>query len=70
MLKEVVIKVYPLIARARVLCINKRGTQGVLPLKSLKKIEDHIRLLMQLQRSFKVVVRTSLGIWYKEALRA
>jgi hypothetical protein len=46
MLKEVVIKVYPLTAKAKVLYINKGKTRGVKPLKQLKKIKDYIKLLI------------------------
>ncbi len=46
MLKEVVVRVHPPTAGAGVLCINRGGTQGVKPLKQLKKIEDRIRLLI------------------------
>jgi len=45
MLKEVIVKIYPLIARVRgVLCINGGGTQGVLLLKYIKRIKDYIKL--------------------------
>jgi len=46
MLKEVVVKVYPLITKVRVLYIDKGGTRGVLPLKFIKRIKDYIRLLI------------------------
>jgi hypothetical protein len=45
MLKEIVIKIYPPIIKVgRVLCIDRRGTRGVLPLKYIKRIEDRIKL--------------------------
>jgi hypothetical protein len=31
--KKIVIKVYPLMAKVRVLYINREGTRGVIPLK-------------------------------------
>jgi hypothetical protein len=44
MFKEIIIKVYPLTIKVKVLCINKSGTRGVLPLKYIKRIKDYIRL--------------------------
>jgi hypothetical protein len=71
MLKDIVVNVHPPTARVGgVLCIDGRGTRGVLPLKNIKKIEDRIRLLIRPQRFFKIVVGTSLGMWCKESLRA
>jgi hypothetical protein len=46
--KEIVIKVYPLIIKIRVLYINKREARGVILLKNIKRIQDYIRLLIPL----------------------
>jgi hypothetical protein len=46
--KEVVVKVHPPTAGVGVLCIDRGGTRGVLPLKFIKRIEDRIRLLIPL----------------------
>ncbi|PVH69548.1 hypothetical protein DL98DRAFT_624539 [Cadophora sp. DSE1049] len=40
--EEVVIRVYPLTTGVGVLCIDRGGTRGVLPLKFMKRIEDRI----------------------------
>jgi hypothetical protein len=45
----------------RVLYINKGKARGVLPLKVIKRIKDHIRLSILLQRFFKVAFRVSSG---------
>jgi len=44
MLKEIVVKVYLLTIKVKVLCVDKGGTRGVLPLKFIKRIKDYIRL--------------------------
>jgi hypothetical protein len=45
MLKEIVVKIYPFTTRVGgVLCIDRGGTRGVLPLKYIKRIEDYIKL--------------------------
>jgi hypothetical protein len=45
MLKEIIIKIYPPITRVGgVLYINRGKTQGVLPLKYIKRIKDYIKL--------------------------
>jgi hypothetical protein len=45
MLKEIVIKIYPLTTRVGgVLYIDRGGTRGVLPLKYIKRIKDYIKL--------------------------
>ncbi|KAF8856244.1 FabD/lysophospholipase-like protein [Acephala macrosclerotiorum] len=59
--REVVVKVHPPTAGAGILCIDGGGTRGVLPLKSLKRIQDRIGLPMPPQRFFKVIVGTSSG---------
>jgi hypothetical protein len=49
MRKEVVIIVYPLTTRLKgVLYINKGGTRGMLPLRDIKRIKDHIKLPIRL----------------------
>jgi hypothetical protein len=49
MRKEVVVIVHPPITRSRgVLCINRGGTRGMLPLRDIKRIEDRIKLPIRL----------------------
>jgi hypothetical protein len=48
MLKEIVVKVYPLIAKVGgVLCVDGGGTREVIPLRSIKRIEDRIKELIR-----------------------
>jgi hypothetical protein len=47
MLEEIVVKVYPLTAGVRgVLYVDRGGTRGVIPLRSMKRIEDRIEELI------------------------
>jgi hypothetical protein len=60
--KEVVVKIHPPTARVGgVLCIDRGGTRGVLPLKYMKRIEDRIGLRILLQNFFKVAFGISSG---------
>jgi hypothetical protein len=68
--KEIVIIVYLPMARAEVLYINRGGAHGVIALKNIQWIQDRIRLLMPLQRFFKVIIKTSLSKCYKETSKA
>ena len=47
MLEEIVVKVYPLTAGVRgVLYVDRGGIRGVIPLRSMKRIEDRIEELI------------------------
>jgi hypothetical protein len=59
--KEIVVTIYPPTAGVGVLCIDREGTQGALPLKYIKRIEDRIKLRIPLQKFFKVAFSISLG---------
>lgn len=62
-------KLYPLTARVRVLCIDKEGTRSVIPLKLIKRIQDRIDLPIPLQKFFKVAFKVSSGTPFNNRLR-
>lgn len=59
--KEITVKTHPPTAGVGVLCVDGGGARGVLPLKSMKRIEDRIGLSIPLQRFFKVAFGVSSG---------
>jgi patatin-like phospholipase/acyl hydrolase len=56
------VKTHPPTAGVGVICIDGGGTRGVLPLRTMKRIQDRIGLRIPLQKFFKVAFGISSGI--------
>ena len=64
MLKEIVVKVYPLTTKVKgVLYINRRRIRGVIPLRFIKRIKELIGVYILLLRFSKLIFEISLGIF-------